>query len=363
MKILIVYTSSGNSDNPFVRLLSEGIRACGCEVVCSVEEFRNNAAAYDVVHLQWPEEFFRWKDPVPGAVDAFEERLRELKTQRIPIVYTRHNILPHHGNKQVAQAYALTEQYADAVVHLGDYSRREFMETHPDTKQFQAVIPHHIYEGLYDTSVTRAQGRRALGIPPDRFVVLAFGAFRHAEERQLVWGAFHRMHHPAKYLLAPRLWPYTRKDAHLKGLKQFAGKLLYALARFTEGFFNSRITSPETLVPDTELPNYLAAADVVFIQRTDILNSGNVPLAFSFSRVATGPDRGNIGELLKATGNPVFNPADHASVDRSLEQAARLAATGKGDENRAYAERHFGIHRIATMYCDLYQRLYDGKQR
>ena len=55
MKILIVYTASGTSDNPFVRLLADGIRACGYEVVCSVEEFRSNAAAYDIVHLQWHE--------------------------------------------------------------------------------------------------------------------------------------------------------------------------------------------------------------------------------------------------------------------------------------------------------------------
>ena len=64
MKILIAYTASGTSDNPFVRLLADGIRACGYEVVCSVEEFRSNAADYDIVHLQWPEELFRWKAPV-----------------------------------------------------------------------------------------------------------------------------------------------------------------------------------------------------------------------------------------------------------------------------------------------------------
>ena len=54
MRILIVYKASGLSDNPFVRLLAEGIRACGFEVVCSVGEFWNRAEAYDVIHPQWP---------------------------------------------------------------------------------------------------------------------------------------------------------------------------------------------------------------------------------------------------------------------------------------------------------------------
>ena len=363
MKILIAYTASGTSDNPFVRLLADGIRACGYEVVCSVEEFRSNAADYDIVHLQWPEELFRWKAPAPADVDTLEQQLQTLKNNGIPLIYTRHNTLPHHGNPLVAEAYGLVERYADAIVHLGDCSLREFTAAHPDSEQLQVVIPHHIYEGLYDMDITRDAGRRALGIPADRLVVLTFGAFRHAEERRLVWGAFRRLHYPAKFLLAPRLWPYTRRGSRFKGLKRLAGRLLYAAAHTAEGFFDSRITSPEPLIPDEQLPCYLAAADVVFIQRTDILNSGNVPLALSFGRVVTGPDSGNIGGLLAETGNPAFDPADPRSVDIALERAARLSATDQGARNRAYAQEHFGIGRIAAMYGGLYERLYDGKRQ
>lgn len=363
MKILIAYTASGTSDNPFVRLLADGIRACGYEVVCSVEEFRSNAADYDIVHLQWPEELFRWKAPAPADVDTLEQQFQTLKNNGIPLIYTRHNTLPHHGNPLVAEAYGLVERYADAIVHLGDCSLREFTAAHPDSEQLQVMIPHHIYEGLYDMDITRDAGRRALGIPADRLVVLAFGAFRHAEERRLVWGAFRRLHYPAKFLLAPRLWPYTRRGSRFKGLKRLAGRLLYAAAHSAEGFFDSRITSPEPLIPDEQLPCYLAAADVVFIQRTDILNSGNVPLALSFGRVVTGPASGNIGGLLAETGNPAFDPADPRSVDIALERAARLSATDQGARNRAYAQEHFGIGRIAAMYGGLYERLYDGKRQ
>ena len=50
MKILIVYKASGLSDNPFVRLLAEGIRACGFEVVCSAGEFWN----LSLIHISEP---------------------------------------------------------------------------------------------------------------------------------------------------------------------------------------------------------------------------------------------------------------------------------------------------------------------
>ena len=129
MKILIAYTASGTSDNPFVRLLADGIRACGYEVVCSVEEFRSNAADYDIVHLQWPEELFRWKAPAPADVDTLEQQLQTLKNNGIPLIYTRHNTLPHHGNPLVAEAYGLVEDmptpsYIWATAASGNSRRR-----------------------------------------------------------------------------------------------------------------------------------------------------------------------------------------------------------------------------------------------
>lgn len=138
---------------------------------------------------------------------------------------------------------------------------------------------------------------------------------------------------------------------------------LYAAAPSAEGFFDSRITSPEPLIPDEQLPCYLAAADVVFIQRTDILNSGNVPLALSFGRVVTGPASGNIGGLLAETGNRHSIPPHPRSVDIALERAAAPLGDGPRRRHRAYAQEHFGIGRIAAMYGGLYERLYDGKRQ
>lgn len=363
MKILIVYKASGLCDNPFVRLLADGIRACGFEVVLSVDEFWNNAAAYDIVHLQWPEELFGWRYPSPDEVAAFRERLRMLREQRIPVVYTRHNARPHKGDEQLAEAYRLTEKHADAVVHLGETSRREFLTASPDAHQLQVVIPHHIYEGIYDERITREEARLRLDIPAGAFVLLAFGAFRHAHERRLTWQAFRRLKIGGKFLLAPRLWPYPLNGSHHRGLKRLAARTLYFAAHAVEKLLHCRITAPDGLISDTDLPAYFAAADAVFIQRTDTLNSGNVPQAFAFGRVAAGPAAGNSGELLATTGNPVFDPADSASIDRALAEAARLAAAGHGEENLRYAREHLRLEQIAAAYGTLYQTLHDTARR
>lgn len=361
MKVLIVYDIGPQSDNPFVRLLAEALRDAGCEAVCSTAEFHTRADAYDVVHIQWPEALFGWHRPDRTQLAAVEAILRRLRERGVGIVYTRHNAAPHRGDELVAEGYRIVERYADAVVHLGDASRRELTARGTPEEQLQEVIPHHIYEGLYDTALPGAEARRMLDIPQRSFVLLAFGTFRHPDERRLVWGAFRRLRCRRKYLLAPRLFPYTYRSRWRTGLRRLATRSLYLAVRALTALAPCRITSADWMIPDAELPRYLAAADVLMIQRTNILNSGNVTLGFLFGKVVAGPDCGNVGEMLRATGNPVFNPADPHSVDRALSEAARLAAAGHGARNRAYALENLTLRRTAQRYAALYEKLHDRK--
>lgn len=125
-------------------------------------------------------------------------------------------------------------------MHLGDCSLREFTAAHPDSEQLQVVIPHH-HEGLYDMDITRDAGRRALGIPADRLVVLAFG--RSATRRSAGWyGA-----HSAGCTIRPNSCSRRACGLHpariaVQGLKRLAGRLLYAAAHSAEG--SSTAASP-----------------------------------------------------------------------------------------------------------------------
>lgn len=359
MKVLIVYDIGPESDNPFVRLLADALRRAGCEVVCSAAAFRTEAELFDIVHIQWPEALFGWHRPDREQLEKVEAILRKLRERGVGIVYTRHNDAPHRGDALVAAGYRLVERYADAVVHLGDASRRELLAKGTPAGQVQEVIPHHIYEGVYDTDRTVAEARQRLGIPARAFVLLAFGTFRRAEERRLVWGAFRRLRQTGKYLLAPRLFRYTYRSRWRTGLRALYTRTLYLAVRAATALMPCRITSHEWMIPDQELPDYLAAADVLMIQRTQILNSGNVTLGFLFGKVVAGPDCGNVGEQLRATGNPVFDPEDPVSVDRALAEAARLAAAGHGARNRAYALENLTLAATAGRYGELYEKVHE----
>ena len=51
---------------------------------------------------------------------------------------------------------------------------------------------------------------------------------------------------------------------------------------------------------------------------------------------------------------------DNPDIRRRQEQGLTEVKLAR---NRAYAQEHFGIGRIAAMYGGLYERLYDGKRQ
>ena len=104
---------------------------------------------------------------------------------------------------------------------------------------------------------------------------------------------------------------------------------------------------------------YFCAADVVLIQRLDILNSGNLPMAFHAGKVVVGPYVGNVGQILRETGNFTFDPHDTRSVVSALQKA--LTETTKGKENRTYATEHWSSERVAATLLKFYQQILNRK--
>jgi len=72
--------------------------------------------------------------------------------------------------------------------------------------------------------------------------------------------------------------------------------------------------------------------------------------------LATGY-RGNIGEALKATGNPVFDANDAKSVREALKQALHLSTSALGGKNFEYASTCLTTKQICAAHAALYQRL------
>ena len=337
--------------NPFVRTLADEMRARGHRVDQGVDFFWNSAERYDIVHFQWPNAVFRWND-----ADVTDARIAEalgriafFRSGGARILITRHNERPHWANPQLTKLYEAIEGACDTVVHLGEASVRSAKALPHMAKLKHVVVPHHIYPGI-DRAVSREAARARLGIADGARVMLAFGAFRNDEERLL---ALQAAADCRVRLLAPRLFQFpVRRKGQGVDWTEFRRRLR---------FLRFGVFSANRMVSDEDLPNYFAAADAVFLQRIGTLNSGNLPMAYSFGKVVIGPDCGNIGEILRTTGNPTFDPKDAKSVATAVRRGFELAAAGKGAENRARAEADWRVGKVVSWLLAAYDPAKEGR--
>lgn len=344
MRILVATTSTSN---PFLQLFVEAINGhpSVTEAVQDLGTFRKHPGSADILHIHWPEALFEdWKEPDDAALTRLDKTLQKW-TARTPVVVTVHNMQPHYANTSIyRQLYRLVYSHARGIIHLGETSQRLFEERYSDLGgKLQAVIPHGAYS-CFANEVTRDEARHRLGLDAGDTVCLMFGRMRHFKEMRLLFRGFRRAQIPDKRLY-------------------LAGKISSSVGRPARWYYrlqtmlDPRIESDARFIPDCEVQYYLNAADMLVIPRLETLNSGNVALGFTFGRVVVGPDVGVVGEVLRATGNPVYDPRRPDSLGEALERASEVRRQGKGQENAAYARDRMDWSRIAEQHVAFYERL------
>jgi len=355
MKILIVDILDYN--NPFVIELSNELKKLNNEVIADVDLFwfskENN---FDIIHFQWPEAAFKWAIPTNIEIKYFTERILFWK-KKSKIVYTRHNNKPHYNtNKNVISLYNIIEKYADGIIHLGNFSKKETEKIY--NNQIHKIVEHHVYNHVYSNpmEIDKKTARAKLNIKDSKFVMLSFGAFRANEEKQLILNSFLKAKIPNKLLLAPRL---ELNDFKIPSIWRYPDK--WIKEKIKNAYYKNKgvFIVKNNFVPPDILPYYFIASDVIIIQRMKILNSGNIPMAFWFKKAVIGPETGNTTELLKKTNNFIFNPKSNNDLSNQMENAYNIRHKNIGLKNYKYA-----INNLLTEYCvrkynSLYNELYN----
>ena len=226
MRVLIVFRDE-ISDNLFVSTLCKGIKEEGINISHSLNRFWNDDSFFDIIHFQWPEELAGWTIQDVNIIEKLKKRLAFFKHRGTKIVYTRHNLHPHYNSPVLSDVYDIIERSADLIVHMGEFSKNQYESENPHSDN--VVIPHHIYENTYNESLSKKEARKKLGIPDDKFVITAFGKFRNKEEIDMTVSAFRKLKIKNKYLLAPRLFPFSKKPLKDSLLKRLASKVGYYL--------------------------------------------------------------------------------------------------------------------------------------
>ena len=335
MKILVVCDIFGTvEENPFVRELRNGLSLYGHDVVCNLNEFWNPDVPYDLVFFQWPDAFFS-HDGLKWPLKEIYTQIALIKQKKIPTVMTVHNLHPHDNNRLKQELYKNMFSMMDAFHHMGSFSYDMFKHEYPNAYHF--IAPHPCYFDSSEVPLSVDECKKKYNLP-NKIVVLAFGAFRNEEERKMF---VNLRHDDARNCL---FWaPKINRTAHKRSLLSKAKSGLFYVLNGIKMEFGP--------ISNEAVKEMVKASDIVFIQRKEILNSGNVPLAFSFGKIVVGPDKGNVGRILRETGNPVFNPDDRQSVLNGLKDALRLFDNNnlQGQRNLDYARKFLSKNYVSNL--------------
>lgn len=348
--IRVLLACSGENGNPYIFQL---IRAL--ENHTAIEAVQHGTAwlrvpevAFDVVHIQWPEELLRRMDPSAETLDYLASVFARWRSQNTAIVSTFHNEFPHGSDTQLNdKLYKLVFQNSHAIVHLGERSKDVLESRHGEAVQdaIHAVIPHGNYEWFVPETFT-THARVKLGLPEGCFVLLSFGRIRDHREKRLLLDVARALKPRGGLLLVVGGLPHPS----MKSLRHFPTRIPLWLCR------NVRLV--ERFIPDELVHVFFEAADAVLVPRVKSLNSGNVALGYTFGKVVMGPEGGVIGEELQKLGNPTFDTHSRGSVKDALLRAMELSASPEqGLRNREYANTSLNWQNVAAAHVALYERL------
>lgn len=326
MKVFMVHEDPWNAGNPYIYTLIEGILKShpDCSMGWGRERFwSDEILSFDIVHFHWPQTFMG-KDP-HSETDLLHH-IDRIKSFGIKIIATCHDLEPHYEQfADKAEVMNIVYSHCDAIIHLGEYSQKLFEERYPYAKHL--LVCHHLYDTVYKFFPSRVESIKYLGLPENKTYILCFGAFRAKQERQLVVELSRQLADKNILILAPgfmNVWWHSFRLFHLL-IKKWYYQYRYRI-----------ICTGRTwqVVSDKELPYFYGAANLAFIQRVKILNSGNALMPMLFGKVVVGPDCGNVGPLLRKWDYPLFDVNGEQCFKDIVKQALQMDRDGVGTCNR-----------------------------
>jgi hypothetical protein len=347
--VLAVECVESDRTNPYTTQLFAAMEsALGAgQAVHGVERFWSVRQGIDILHLQWPEALVGIREPSASDLQRIADSLQAWKREGTRIVVTIHNAHPHGADSEpYRELYRMVYEAADGFIHLGEASIKFLLGRFSEAVSgaTHRVIPHGDYSCLRGEG-GQEQAKQSLGIPSGTRVIASIGRIRDVRELRLLSRGFDSAKLENTMLLVAGRLPFSSKRQ--------AG---YYRLRWPI-FVSRRKRLSEGLIPAGEIQKYVRATDVLAIPRIDNMNSGNIALGFTFGRVVVGPDVGVIGEQLRLTGNPVYDPASPESFGEALVKGMELADKGHGTRNREWADEHMNWERITNLHLEFYQEL------
>ncbi len=344
IRVLIPQNYVWNSfNNPFLNNFKNYFDKKIIKCKIDRDEFWSLDFAYDIVHIHWPDAMLA--DMSKQEARRVIDRVKFLKSRGVKFICTIHNVYPHLETRNwiIAFYHELYSQL-DKFIHLCDFSRKLVCSAFPHLSKddLHIIIPHgavYSRKPQLKEAISQHDALLDLELASNNINVFSFGQVRcFAELAFAIKLAFClRYHGNYNFIVSlgcvPRVYGSPFNYVYVR-LFYFAYLCCLRVLQNIPNTFVLR--SP---ISEVELNSVLERVDVVWILRNRILNSGNVPLAFSLGKVVVGPNVGNVGNILNKYRNPVFSPSFSMSeIFKIVKKLQSFDLRMLGEKNRRLSQ-------------------------
>ena len=316
------------------------------------DDYHNYDAQCKIVNIQFPEAIFDWQLPSKDMLADLERELQIWKSNS-RIVYTMNDFKPHYKNDSLYnKLFNLIYQYADGVIHLGNFSKEAYKDLFSKTC-LHKVIYHPTYTSLLKNYTIKDIQELTSFDLKDKYIVSSIGSIRSKEEMKMIFNFFKKIPKENKVLIVPRILFYKNVPNWLpyRFKKPFAKIIAY---------YNLFAIKKELYYIDDKFLEYpylvdlIKKSSLIIIPRVKNLNSGNLFLGLTFNKNMVVPNVGNIKEILSIFKIPFFNfnkinNANVADFIQTLETTNYFEV-----ENYETIKEEFHPMKIAKSYDDFF---------
>ena len=303
--------------NIYLEELGNAYQRAGCEVIYGADNLFQVTINPDIVHLHWPEAFYRWtgNGTLEQRIKCFLDAIDAYKSKGAKVVWTIHNLTPHdHVKKGIDyDVYQAIANKADLFHHHCPKSINALSKAYNIAPQAHNLVAPHGHYLSYPSGITSTEARATLGIPDDAYVYLHFGAIRSYKGLDSLFSSFRKVKHKKKWLLV------AGNYQGLSGRSGWHDKLLLKWAQHME----PRITLHLQSVPSDDIQTFFAASDALVLSHSRGLNSGVAVLGMTFGKMLIGPQLGCIEWVLEQGENISFPTNSPSGLINAMEQACK----------------------------------------
>lgn len=243
-----------------------------------------------VFHLHWTNYILKQANSLEEAEklkNIFLKKLFEFLGHGGSLIWTVHNVLPHDC-QYLATEIELRNIICIAASKIHIHSASSLSEIQKQLNvpvEKVAVVPHGNYVGVYPNSITREEARKHFDFSPEQTVFLFLGQIRKYKGIDDLIIAFNQVQ---------QRFPETHLIIAGKSVDEINFEELNV-----EHKVRANITSIERYILDHELQLFFNAADFTVLPYKNILTSGSLLNAMSFSCPVIAPRVGMTEEIIK----------------------------------------------------------------